>query len=211
MAAGHRRVVVPAANAPEASLVPGAVVVAADSLAQAARAYGADIDVPDVVAVASDHLEVTRTAPDADLGDVLGQDEARMALEVAAAGGHHLLMVGPPGSGKTMLAARLPGLLPDLTEAEAVEVTAVHSVAGTFDLLAAANRTGNFAGFAANRFATVYAIFPHGLPRWQLYSTSATAAPRRPTGGRGILAITNVGPRFDGVPSSVISTPTSLT
>lgn len=133
VAAGHRRVVVPAANAPEASLVPGAVVVGAHSLAQVAHAYGADIDVPDVVPVPSDHLDVARAAPDADLADVLGQDEARMALEVAAAGGHHLLMVGPPGSGKTMLAARLPGLLPDLTEAEAVEVTAVHSIAGTFD------------------------------------------------------------------------------
>ncbi|HEY5514904.1 MAG TPA: ATP-binding protein, partial [Pengzhenrongella sp.] len=64
---------------------------------------------------------------------VLGQHQARAALEVAAAGGHHLLMVGPPGTGKTMLAARLPGLLPDLTESEAVEVTAVHSIAGTFD------------------------------------------------------------------------------
>lgn len=67
------------------------------------------------------------------MSDVLGQHTARAALEVAAAGGHHLLFVGPPGAGKTMLASRLPGILPDLTDAEAVEVTAVHSVAGTFD------------------------------------------------------------------------------
>jgi magnesium chelatase family protein len=133
IAAGHSWVVVPAANAPEANLVPGARVLGAHSLAEVAHAYGADIEVPDVVPVASDHLDIGRPAADADLADVLGQDEARMALEVAAAGGHHLLMVGPPGSGKTMLAARLPGLLPDLTEAEAVEVTAVHSIAGTFD------------------------------------------------------------------------------
>ncbi|WP_211240241.1 YifB family Mg chelatase-like AAA ATPase, partial [Promicromonospora kroppenstedtii] len=68
-----------------------------------------------------------------DLADVVGQERPRAALEVAAAGGHHLLLVGPPGAGKTMLASRLPGILPDLTDREAVEVTAVHSVAGTFD------------------------------------------------------------------------------
>ncbi|MBU3063870.1 YifB family Mg chelatase-like AAA ATPase [Nocardia sp. NEAU-G5] len=66
-----------------------------------------------------------------DLDEVVGQDEARWALEVAAAGGHHVLLTGPPGIGKTMLAQRLPGLLPPLSEREALEVTAIHSVAGT--------------------------------------------------------------------------------
>ena len=68
-----------------------------------------------------------------DLADVAGQLEAKWAVEVAAAGRHHLLFTGPPGVGKTMLAARLPGLLPDLTVTEALEVSAVHSLAG-FDL-----------------------------------------------------------------------------
>jgi magnesium chelatase family protein len=68
--------------------------------------------------------------PEPDLADVRGQPVARCALEVAAAGGHHLLLVGPPGAGKTMLARRLPGLLPDLAHDQAVEVTRVHSVAG---------------------------------------------------------------------------------
>ena len=67
----------------------------------------------------------------ADLADVMGQAQARFAVEVAAAGAHHLMFTGPPGVGKTMLAQRLPGLLPDLTESEALEVTAIHSVAGT--------------------------------------------------------------------------------
>ena len=65
-----------------------------------------------------------------DSSDIVGQSQARFAVEVAAAGAHHLMLTGPPGVGKTMLAQRLPGLLPDLTDSEALEVTAIHSVAG---------------------------------------------------------------------------------
>ncbi|WP_029289349.1 YifB family Mg chelatase-like AAA ATPase [Cellulomonas sp. HZM] len=133
VAAGHPRIVVPAANVPEASLVPGARVRGAGSLAEVAASYGAEIDVVPVEPVPAEEPPVRSAAAGLDLVDVVGQHEARECLEVAAAGGHHLLMVGPPGTGKTMLAARLPGLLPDLDEAAAVEVTAVHSVAGTFD------------------------------------------------------------------------------
>src|SRR5699024_2855760 len=68
-----------------------------------------------------------------DLADLIGQHEARAALEVAAAGGHHVYLTGPPGVGKTMLAARLPGILPDLRTREAITVTSVHSVAGTLN------------------------------------------------------------------------------
>lgn len=71
--------------------------------------------------------------PQPDLADIRGMETARRALEIAACGGHHLLLIGPPGAGKSMLAARLPGLLPDLTPLEALEVCIVHSVAGTFD------------------------------------------------------------------------------
>lgn len=132
VAAGHPRVVVPAANADEARLVPGAVVRAAASLAEVAVEHGAQLDeVPDVEVALAEEVPVPPRR-ELDLADVVGQRAARWALEVAAAGGHHVLMVGPPGAGKTMLAERLPGLLPDLDEGEAVEVTAVHSVAGTF-------------------------------------------------------------------------------
>jgi len=134
VAAGHPRVVVPAANCAEAELVPGAVVLGAASLGEVAWRHGADIPRPPAVVPAVTVAAVASAAsPQADLAEVLGQLQARAALEVAAAGGHHLLLVGPPGAGKTMLAARLPGLLPDLTESEAVEVTAVHSIAGMFD------------------------------------------------------------------------------
>lgn len=131
--AGHVRVVVPNGNAAEAALVPGADVVGAGTLAEVLRLHGADVEVPDLPPVPAGTVRPGSRPPDGDLADVLGQGEARHALEVAAAGGHHLLMVGPPGTGKTMLAARLPGLLPPLDERDAVEVTAVHSVAGTFD------------------------------------------------------------------------------
>jgi magnesium chelatase family protein len=76
---------------------------------------------------------VAAAAPAADLRDVKGMEAARRALEIAAAGGHNLLLVGPPGAGKSMLAARLPGLLPDLDPAAALEVSMIHSVAGLLD------------------------------------------------------------------------------
>src|SRR3546814_1918558 len=68
-----------------------------------------------------------------DLKDIKGQESAKRALEVAAAGGHNLLMAGPPGAGKSMLAARLPGILPPLSPAEALEVSMIHSVAGALN------------------------------------------------------------------------------
>ncbi|BDZ43940.1 hypothetical protein GCM10025865_32390 [Paraoerskovia sediminicola] len=136
VAAGFRDVVVPTADAREAALVPGARVRGAASLADVLVLHGADL--PEHVPARAVPRRGTRpqAATDGetvDLSDVRGQVGARHALEVAAAGGHHLLLVGPPGTGKTMLAARLPGILPDLDGADAVTVTAVHSVSGTFD------------------------------------------------------------------------------
>ena len=135
--AGRRRVVVPAANAAEAALVPGVQVVSAVELSDVVLAHGGELEGPRRRKAVPVRLPVLAGTPGntaaPDLGDVVGQRDARRALEVAAAGGHHLFLVGPPGAGKTMLASRLPGLLPDLDDQEAVEVTAVHSVAGTFD------------------------------------------------------------------------------
>jgi len=127
-------VVVPHANAVEARLVPGADVVAVRRLTDVVALHRG-IEPEHQPADESEPgrpLGDMRSVPP-DLADVVGQVEARRALEVAAAGAHHLLLLGPPGVGKTMLAARLPGLLPDLDEPQALEVTAVHSVAGTLD------------------------------------------------------------------------------
>ncbi|GAB2708857.1 YifB family Mg chelatase-like AAA ATPase [Nocardia thraciensis] len=124
--AGRSTVVVPECTLAEAGLVDGITVLGAATLRQLIdwlRGDGA-LREPDGI------LPPPGRAG-GDLNEVVGQDEARWALEVAAAGGHHLLLTGPPGIGKTMLAQRLPTLLPPLSETEALEVTAIHSVAGT--------------------------------------------------------------------------------
>jgi magnesium chelatase family protein len=132
--AGYPEIVVAQANLAEASLVPGAVVSGYRTLARLALDFGADphelaLDFePDEADDAGDGQALPGPCPD--MADVSGQGEARRALEVAAAGAHHLLLMGPPGAGKTMLAERLPGLLPDLGDHESMEVTAIHSLCG---------------------------------------------------------------------------------
>jgi magnesium chelatase family protein len=124
--AGHPQVVVPAANADEAALVEGVEVLAVATLGQLVEHLaGRQVVAPHRRGPLPD------PPPPPDLSDVVGQAAGRRAVEVAAAGGHHLLLTGPPGAGKTMLAERLPGLLPPLDERAALEVTAIHSIAGT--------------------------------------------------------------------------------
>lgn len=126
-ALGERDVVVPIESANEALAVArGRVILVAD-LTEVVRALSGQAPWPDHE---PEQSAEPASLPPPDLADVQGQPIARRALEVAAAGGHHTLFIGPPGAGKTMLAARLPGLLPDLERDRALEVTMVHSVAG---------------------------------------------------------------------------------
>jgi magnesium chelatase family protein len=147
--AGFCKVMVAKQNAAEAALVPGVHVIAASSLAGAADWLrgtpglrggppvmefegGQQLPAGALDGQAPDNgAPVDRTAMTPDLAELLGQSLARRAAEVCAAGGHHLSLLGPPGAGKTMLAERIPTILPRLERAAALEVTSIHSVAGT--------------------------------------------------------------------------------
>jgi magnesium chelatase family protein len=123
-----RTLLCPRGSGAEAAWVGAAEVIGAASLADVVRHYTGQSPLPP-----AEPGEVTADASGRDLHDVKGQERAKRALEIAAAGRHHLMMVGSPGSGKSMLAARLPGLLPPLTAAEALETSMIQSLAGLLD------------------------------------------------------------------------------
>jgi magnesium chelatase family protein len=129
--AGLERVVVPMANAAEAGLVPGVGVRPAETLRQVIDVARGLAQLPDQPCTVDElPSRVDGDGGDLDLADVVGQSRGRFALELAAAGGHHLALFGPPGAGKTMLAQRLPSILPPLDDEASLEVTAIHSIAG---------------------------------------------------------------------------------
>ena len=137
-ARGVRRVIVPEPQAREAGMVPGMEVLGMRSLAQVvAELKGEEVpEAPPVAPMSGRRLLTWRgqeRQEDVDLADLRGMADARYAVEVAAAGGHHLMLTGPKGAGKTSLAERIGSILPDLATDEALELTAVHSLAGALE------------------------------------------------------------------------------
>lgn len=128
-AEGRRGVIVAAENAAEAAVVSGLQVIAVRNLREAADFLAGEIQIaPTTVDLA--HIFDQPWTEDVDFADVKGQESVKRALEIAAAGGHNVLLIGPPGTGKSMLAKRLPTILPPLTLEEALETTRIHSIAG---------------------------------------------------------------------------------
>ena len=127
--AGYRTILVPAANATEAGLIDGIQVGAVESLREVMAILNGETALEPVQVESRSLLQQARTAP-IDFSDVKGQEHAKRAVEVAAAGGHNAILVGPPGSGKTMVAQRIPTILPMLSLEEALETTKIHSVSG---------------------------------------------------------------------------------
>jgi magnesium chelatase family protein len=123
---GIKRLIVPADNATEALLVPDVQVRGVSTLTQLIEFVRAGVTLPTPTTVDDDD----EAEPSLDLVDVVGQERGRTVIELAAAGRHHLALFGPPGAGKTLLAQRLPSILPPLDDAAALEVTALHSIAG---------------------------------------------------------------------------------
>ena len=160
-AMGCDELILPEANVAEAAVVDGIAVRGAATLTAVCQhlAGGSSL-----AAVRSDATALMRAVPvgDVDFADVKAQSAAKRALEVAAAGAHNVLLIGPPGTGKTMLARRLPSILPSLTLAEALDVTRIHSVAG---LLPAGQALVSHRPFRAPHHTVSYAGLIGNVPR----------------------------------------------
>ena len=153
---GIATIIVPYANLDEARLVPDVKAIGVRHVGELIELMGGDADyrIPEAThAVNADVGATGMCPPPGDMSEVMGQQAAKWALEAAAAGGHHLMMTGPPGTGKTMLASRIPGIMSPLNETEQLEVASIRSLCGTLP---------DSATFHRSRHPTI----PRRPPRW---------------------------------------------